>query len=154
MPRPRKPRALKLLQGTLRPHRENPEEPQPPALPLDYPPTSLVKRKAVALRKWNELISDDCWGPVLTLADVDGLEEYCLLYDQMVKLQREIHNHGHTLADEKGRSYRNPLCVVLRETREGLHRIRINFGGLPAARHRVSKVPNKKNINQPFSQFS
>lgn len=153
MPATNKPRQLKVLQGTLRKDRDNPHEPDPSPLPSGFPPTPMVKRRAMAVRKWNELISDECWGTVLTLADVDALEEYCLLYDQMVRIQKDIHKHGHTLADERGKSYRNPHCIILRETREAMHRIRLNFGGLPAARAKVATNPAKRKKSQPFSQF-
>lgn len=74
MGRPRKPTALKLVDGTVRADRENGNEPEPMLLNDLEPPAHLDPRAAAV---WNELAPMLRRLQVLTEADVIAFEMLC-----------------------------------------------------------------------------
>ena len=138
----------KKLRGTYRPDRENKESPKLDLAGSDFPAPPLVRQKPIASRKWKQLLSDDVWGLVITKADLDALELYCLTYARMRKAQQELRKGGgkEVLEDENGRLYPNPWVRILEKAHDTLHKFQVQFGGLPAVRSRVTaRKPEKKN---------
>ena len=135
--RPRKPTKLHVLQGTFRGHRHDKEELTLTEVPPDYPAPRDVRLKPIALAKWKQLLSPDYWGRILTMADLPALARYCVHHARFCKAQREIASEGEVLTDEKGKAYKNPWVMILRETSEAMHKIETQFGGMPAARGKV-----------------
>ena len=117
-----KPTALKIIQGNPGRRSLNRDEPKPG--PLGKPP-SLVKARAVALAKWLELVSKECWGPVITLADADALEAYCLLYDRMSEAETKAAQFGMIIKAPSGFFVQSPwvgIANTCRRDRESASR--------------------------------
>ena len=75
MANPRKPTALKLLEGTDRKDRANPAEPKYEAVDRMEPPGNLRDPRAIEV--WNELVGLLTGQRVLTVADGFALAELC-----------------------------------------------------------------------------
>ena len=150
--RPRKPTKLHVLQGTFRKNRHSKEELTLPQAETTTPAPYDIRRKPVALNKWKELLHSDCWGRIVTKADLPALARYCLHYARLCKAQREIAKDSEVLTDEKGKSYKNPWVMIFREASEAMHKIETQFGGMPAARGKVSVSKPKKPEN-PFGNL-
>lgn len=131
MPNPRKPRALKLLEGTDRPSRDYPE-PEFPAVEGAEPPDWLVSDDALA--EWSrctELLEST---GVLTEGDLTALAHMCALHGEVVNLVRA--GLTPTAAD------RTQLRLYLTE-----------FGMTPASRSKAGGGVKKKAAN-PFSALT
>lgn len=152
--RPRKPTALHVLQNTFRPSRHSKEELTLPQVTPDHPAPRDVRIKPIALRKWKELLHPDCWGRIVTIADLPTLARYCLHHAQFCKAQRKLASEGEVLLDIKtDRSYKNPWVMIRREESEAMHKIETQFGGMPAVRGKVT-VGKEKAPENPFDQLN
>lgn len=87
MPNPRKPRSLKVLEGTLRPARDYPE-PDFNTVSADEasPPDWLSTADAVA--EWNRLVTLLTASRVLAEGDMTALGHLCNLHGNCVRLYR------------------------------------------------------------------
>lgn len=130
-----KPTALKVIQGNPGRRPLNRDEPQPG--PVGEPPP-LVRGRPVARAKWKELVSPECWGPVATRADVDALEAYCLLYGRMTEAEEKIGECGTVVANPQGFPVPSPWVGIANVCRRDMHKIAVEFGGVPASRARLS----------------
>ena len=133
-----KPTALKIIQGNPGRRPLNRDDPTPG--PLGKPP-SLVKARAVALAKWLELVSKECWGPVITLADADALEAYCLLYDRMSEAETKAAQFGMIIKAPSGFFVQSPWVGIANTCRRDMLKIASEFGGLPSSRSRLTVRP-------------
>jgi phage terminase small subunit len=126
MPNRAKPRALKVLEGTLQKHRDNPNEPI-------YEPTSGMStdglRDGYALQVWEELRDILESKFVLTRADRLALMTLCN-YQSMV--------------DEKWRNGEAPTAAEVTQ----LRMMWVEFGITPASRPKVSSVGESKKANK------
>lgn len=128
MANPRKPRALKLLQGTDRKDRRTPE-PEYPELDAAAPPDWLTSPDAIA--EWKRLEGLLTATRVLTTADVTALGHLCNLHGECLRLYRaNIAPHAATLTQ---------LRLYLAE-----------FGMTPASRGRA----RPSGSDQPKNKFS
>ncbi len=83
--RPRKPTALKQLQGTYRPDRANASEAFPDApLSLDPPPFLSGRAKD----KWHDVAPMLARNGLLTEADTDTLGVYCQTWARYVEAEQ------------------------------------------------------------------
>lgn len=126
MPQKTKPRALKLLEGTDRRDRENPNE------PIYEPTTGLTSdglRDGYAVQVWEELRDILESKFVLTRADRLALMTLCN-YQSMV--------------DEKWRTGQNPTAAEVTQ----LRMMWVEFGITPASRPKVSSVGEAKKQNR------
>ena len=149
--RKRKPTVLKLVEGNPGKRPLNRNEPQPG--PLGEPPP-LVRGRPSALAKWNELISQECWGPVVTRADADALEAYCLLYARMAEAEEKIARFGMMVKSPQGFPVQSPYVSIANRCREDMRKIASEFGGLPASRSRLSVKPRSKVEDEPQDYFA
>lgn len=85
MPNPRKPRQLKVIEGTLRRDRDYPE-PEFPVVEGARPPDWLNGPEALA--EWDRLTALLESSRVLTQADLTALAHLCNLHGACVKLYR------------------------------------------------------------------
>ena len=125
------PRSIKERRATLKPCRDNQNEPEPRDFsqweaPEWLNPTARSKYQTLAL----ELSSIG----VLKSTDADVLALYCQTYAEVLELTRLVEEHGRT--DSKG-TRSSPYVVQLREaTRQALLLSR-ELGLTPSARSRV-----------------
>ncbi|NUO63940.1 MAG: P27 family phage terminase small subunit [Gemmatimonadaceae bacterium] len=128
MANPRKPRAFKLLQGTDRKDRRQPE-PEFPTLDDAPPPAWLLNDDARA--EWNRLVGLLVPTRVLTEADITALGHLCNLHGECLRLYRaSIAPHAATLTQ---------LRLYLAE-----------FGMTPASRGRAQPAGS----GQPKNKFA
>ena len=85
--RPRKPSALKIVQGTDQPCRMNPDEPVPTG-PLGPAPQ---KMRAESKRRWSWLCDSAFW---LTDADRGVAEQYCTRWAMYKDAQKLVAKYG------------------------------------------------------------
>ena len=127
MANPRKPRALKVLQGTNRPSRDRPEPEFPPADDVQQPDW-LSSPDAVA--EWKRLVPLLKATRVLTQGDLTTLGHLCNLHGDCVKLYR---------------AGLSPLAAQLTQLRLYL----AEFGLTPASRAKAAPAGAGKKAN-PF----
>ena len=162
MSRPRKPTALKALQGTTRKDRTNPAEPKPKlaGIACPYP----LNEKAIPI--WDELAAELSQTRVLTEADLQGLKMLCesiAQYDSLYKRLWEKQANGemeytpiqkfYEIWDGKGKNKRKlPIPVLIRtavkpevaliaEGRKFQKGMLEQFGLTPASRQKVNAEP-------------
>lgn len=85
MPNPRKPRALKAIEGTLRPSRDYPEPEYPAPASID-PPDWITGPDAV--QEWKRIVGLLLPTRVLTDADLSALGHLCNLHAACVRKYR------------------------------------------------------------------
>lgn len=90
--RPRKPSALKVLQGTDRPDRANPDEPIPPSGPVKPPP--WLHGRGRTAWKWIAPLLEDM--RVLTTADPHALALLCDAYAEYIECRQVVRKLGAT----------------------------------------------------------
>ena len=130
MANPRKPRALKLLEGTNRKDRDRPEPEFPPATNTDTPDWLI---DIDARKEWDRLSALLRSTRVLTEGDLTTLGHLCNLHAACVAQYRaNIHPHAATLTQ---------LRLFLAE-----------FGLSPASRSKASQVGSDAKKN-PFTSI-
>ncbi len=86
MSRRPKPTKLKLLEGTSRPDRERPNEPEPPEGKVTRP--AFLKYRAAEL--WDERAPVYVAMGTLTIADQDNFAQWCVLMAEFEKSQEKM----------------------------------------------------------------
>ena len=126
MPNHPKPTALKVLEGTARKDRTNPDEPKYEPLADGTPPDTLRDGRAVAI--WHELYSVLSGKGVVTTADRLALTELCNQQSEADEIRAK--------GDSPGPGDKTQLRLMYCE-----------FGLTPSSRSRVSGVGEKKKKN-------
>jgi phage terminase small subunit len=130
--RPRKPTALKLIEGTFRKDRANPEEPQPDLVSgMPAPPRKL---KAEAMREWNRVAGELSKMRVLAVDELSVLATYCNLHAAIVKAE----NRDELLPAGYYAQYRGLID---------------SFGLTPSSRAKV-RVPKKQTTKNEWSDLA
>ncbi len=151
---PKKPTALKVLQGTVDKSRENKHEAKPP-LALPEPPEFL---KGIALEHYKML------GPrlvncgLLTNIDGDMLAAYCNAYgmfsDAVEEMEKFKANGGNWFKydSDKGNEVQRVLVGVINQTRKAMQSLAAEFGMSPAQRSKVVAKKQEETGN-PFNKL-
>ena len=126
---PRKPTELKLLHGTYRSDRANPDEPMP-AGELGPAPSRLDQDQAEA---WSEIAAQAWWS---TASDRVGAELLACTLGDIRRLRRELKDEPFLVQGSRGQ-VRNPKSYLLREAEALAVRLLAEFGLTPASRARV-----------------
>jgi len=152
--RPRKPRQLKILQGTFRKDRNPEQEPEPPP-PLDRklrPPSTLNKwGKAF----WNEHIGELAETGVLTNVDIPSFEVTAATFGQWKEAEHIVFHdefkRKRTLEDYmRNRAYERknmPELIVMEKARSDFLRYSIQFGLIPASRNRIDITRDHRKVD-------
>lgn len=137
MSRPRKPSALKLVQGTSRAGRENGAEPEPMLLNNLEPPAHLQPRSAAV---WCEIAPMLRRIQVLTEADVIALE---LLCDAVAdyRYARQVAGERFVTTSEKGNEMLSQWFVAKLSSAKRAEAMMTRFGMDPVSRSRVMINP-------------
>lgn len=150
--RPPKPTALKILQGTARRDRLNPDEPQPPLLVEARPPSWLKGR---ARKGWQELAPVLLEMRVLTVGDRAALGLLCDAYGEYLELRETVRRVGrtYTMITESGsemvmaRPEVNMMTDAWRRSMAAMQQ----FGLTPSSRSKVSAKEAEQ--RDPFEDF-
>ena len=144
--RPRKPTALKLLEGETRPSRVPQNEPKPrPSRPLR--PTFL---NAGAKRVWNALVDELERTGVLTTVDQSALAGFCSAYEEAKRLSRFIDRHGYTVETPAGYIQQRPEVSIRNKAWDRVDKFGAQLGIGAAHRSRI-EVKKQDAEETPFA---
>lgn len=135
------PTSLKIMRGTNRRDRENPDEPRPRVLPGMEPPDWLEDE--VARDVWAATVPVLERTGVLTEADVDALAGYCTAMSHLRAANKEIRegNQGRTTYVSMGEGgmmiRKHPAIGVAHEALRLALSFQSEFGLTPSSRTRV-----------------
>lgn len=147
MARPRKPTNLKLIQGTYRKSRENPNEPQP-EICIPEPPGFLTDR---ALEEWHRIAPILESMGLLSKVDSMALAAYCAAVARLWLAEEQLKVEGLTVTNERGRRIKNPLVDVANAAAKQISMFASQFGMSPSTRSGVKAMqPEKEN---PLAKF-
>lgn len=130
-----KPTALKVLKGTARPNRLNPEEPMPKAVKIPLAPQMKFGKKA--MEEWTRITRELIEVNVLTVIDYSALEMYCYYYGEWKEATETLDKEGRT---RDGRPH--PYVRIAKDASEMAHKIGMQFGFTPSSRARIN-APKK-----------
>ncbi|NOG69800.1 phage terminase small subunit P27 family [Roseicella sp. DB1501] len=148
MPYPRKPTALKKLEGTARKDRVLPNEPMPDRLVADAP-RHLSKR---AKRVWPDFVTLLNGMGVLTVADAYALEAVVECYAELADARAALRKRGSTTYEANGLWKSYPEVQIVADADRRLKAWLTEFGCTPAARTKVSASTEKDDKN-PFEEL-
>jgi P27 family predicted phage terminase small subunit len=137
MARPRKPTALKLVEGTDRADRSNGSEVEPMLLNDLTPPAHLDPRSAAV---WTQLAPMLRRLQLLTEADVIALEMLCNSVADY-RLAREQTGDKFVAMSHKGSQMLNQWLVAQQACRKGAESFMTRFGLDPVSRSKVMVDP-------------
>ena len=135
-----KPTSLKILQGTDRKDRSNPQEPRPtPDLPA--PPDHLSRD---ALIEWGRVSSELFQLGLLTKVDRAALAAYCETYSRWAQSERLVQEQGFTIETTNGNVIQNPMVGTANKAMELMHKYMVEFGMTPSSRTRIGATKTDK----------
>ncbi|NUN51832.1 MAG: phage terminase small subunit P27 family [Planctomycetaceae bacterium] len=160
--RKRKPTVLKLLEGTYRKDRANPNEAAPRPSLLRPPPVLRGEARVEWVRLARELFHLG----LLTKVDRAALAIHCADWGNLCRAVRDIEERGavlqtfETVTDPQGVEHQvlvaerlNPYLRVYRQAKEGVLRTAAEFGMTPAARSKVTAA-GPADGSKPAEDFS
>lgn len=149
--RPRKPTALKIVQGTARPDRANPSEPKPPEGPVS--PPSWLRGRAKTAWKWVAPVLEEMG--VLTTADTHTLALLCDAYAEYIECRAVVRKLGATYEGygEEGAVMIRPRPEVrmASDAWRRADRMFSAFGMTPSARSKIHA--SDRGEADPFEEF-
>lgn len=133
--RPRKPTAIKKLQGTLQKCRTNENEPKPDGDIIDIEPPIYFSSSQKDI--WNFAIQQAPRG-LLTFLDFAIFTQWVVNYDQFVTITRCLNETGSILIDDNGNPYPSKLLHALDKVTTTLKSLENELGFTPASRTKIS----------------
>lgn len=148
MGRKKIPTKLKIVKGTHRHWRENPNEPDyPTAIP--QPPGHLSER---AMAEWNEMSQILYDQGLLSIIDKACLAGYCQLYGRWAEAEASLKRTKQLIKTTSGNIIQNPLIGIANTAYKLMKDSLIEFGMTPASRSKVSAKKSKKK-EDPWDEF-
>jgi len=144
MGRPRKPTALKVVQGTAQPSRILKDEPMP-AGSLGDPPK---KMRAEGKRRWQWLSDTAFW---LTDADRGIAEQYCTRWAMYRDAEREIGRHGMVYENKAGYTQSSGALSAFTNCEKALMELGAKLGLDPSSRTNISAPKRDQPGPNPFA---
>lgn len=146
-----KPTALKLVQGTDRPDRVNPNEPEPEAV-IPEPPGEWAKSNPVALAEWERLTPHLYTLGLLTAVDRAVIVAYCEAWSRLRQAEAEIAENGLLVETTNGNVIQSPAVGIANTAFKNMLTAATEFGLTPSSRTRVTPVGGKRTEN-PFKNL-
>lgn len=143
--------ATKETLGTFaaNPQRRNHEEPQ---VIHDRPAASeIVQSNERALAKWNHACDLLETMKILSTADHDMLEQYCLIYARLIECEMDMASEDVLLVGAKGNMVRNPRLVVIAKLQDQQLKLLREMGLTPSARSALKASPEA--FSDPFDKW-
>ena len=122
------------------PQRKNHDEPQVVHKRPD--PTEAVKSRPIALAKWHHCCDLLEGMKILSTADRDLLEQYCLVYDRIQTCESMLESEGEVIMGSKDQPCRNPRMVVLSTLQNQQLKILSELGLTPSSRTQLKASPD------------
>ena len=148
MPRKVVPTKIKLVKGTFRKDRANPNE---PIYPSEIPesPKHLNEFGKVEWDRMSKIFLDQ---GLLSQVDMAALASYCQLFGRWSEAETDLNKEGLTLTTIQGNIIQNPLLGIANTALKLMNKCLLEFGMTPASRSKVSaKKSNKK--EDPWASF-
>lgn len=143
--RPRKPTALKVVQGTAQPSRLNPDEPVPDG-PIGDPPAGLCKAER---GYWRETVAAAWW---LTHADRNVLEQYVQTWQDYQSERKRMKSRGSVYhKGDSGYSQETAYFRNVMKLRDELRRLQNELGLTPASRSNIRAPKRDTKDANPFA---
>ncbi len=136
---PKKPTALKLVEGSYREDRVAKDEPRP-RVAIPKPPRHL---SPVALEEWGRIVQELADNGLMTNLDRAALVNYCDFWSHYVDASEKLKNQGMTIKTEAGNTIENPYFSIKKRCAELMHKFLVEFGMTPASRTRISAPLSK-----------
>lgn len=139
------PAAVKKAKGTYRPSREKKRNPNEVPVTLGRPdmPKRVAKDKEAA-EEWTRIANMLEKARALSDADKAMLAEYVMSYSLAVRATEKYQREDIVVATPTGQMKANPAIAIAQKASAAALRLAIEFGLTPAARSRVSAVPDKE----------
>jgi P27 family predicted phage terminase small subunit len=142
------PTHLKLVKGTSRPHRANPEEPRPTVTVPD-PPDHLEKRARARFTEMAEILARH---GLMTELDTSALARYSVVWCRWVDTEAEVKRRGPVVKTEGGNIIQNPFLSIANKCLLQMAQIESEFGLTPSSRSRIRAVLPPE-ANDPFEDY-
>ena len=143
------PTKLKVLKGTQRADRVNPDEPMPdPNIP--EAPDFLSKD---ALIEWGRITAQLSKLGLLTDMDMVALALYCQAWGRIVKYEKIVAEKGELYKTQNGNIQLSPAMWVVNKAYEQVHKFLTEFGMSPASRPKVSAEKQGEKAEDPFEKL-
>lgn len=136
-----KPTALKVLKGTARKDRLNPNEPMPDKVKIPKPPSMDLGKSA--LDEWTRITRELVSVNVLTVEDYSMLEMYCFYFGEWKDAAEIIKKKG-SVKDGRVR----PEVRIAGDAFEKAFKVGTAFGITPVSRAKINAPATKK--GDPF----
>lgn len=142
------PTKMKLLKGTARKDRINPNEVKPPTIKiLPSPPDELNED---GREEWIRVIRELVSNGIFTALDYTLLYHYCYEHGNWKEYERELRRIGRFVMVKKtGYIFQHPLVTVSRQAAKAARELGVQFGLTPSGRTRISTT-NKPAEADPF----
>jgi len=148
MGRKKIPDRLKLVKGTLRADRINPDAPEYP-LEIPEPPAFLDE---IAVEEWHRVAPDLYDRGLLTKMFVAMLAGYCQSFSMFAHATEGINKHGTMIKTTNGNHIQSPIVGILNQSKEHVRKFAVEFGLSPASLNKVSaKKPEE--VKNKFGKF-
>lgn len=138
--RPRKPTALKLIEGNPGRRPIAAREPAPVGKVGECP----AHLKGTARQHWFRLAA--MLSAVATAWDADALAAYCAAYGRWVEAEEHMTANGTVVKSPNGYPIQNPYLAIANKAMEQMDRYGSKFGMTPADRTRV-RVPEQQSAD-------
>lgn len=140
MGRNKKPTKTKIIQGTFRKDRANPNEPMPD-VNIPDPPEHL---SPIAQEEWNRISIELYRNGLVTSIDMAALAGYCQSYGRWVDAEIKLSETGLLTKTTNGNIIQNPLVGIANKALEHMRKFLIEFGMSPSSRAKVTTTPKGK----------
>lgn len=139
MTRPRKPTAIKKLQGTLQKCRTNPGEPVPTKMLAEAPEDFSESVREI----WNYALSV---APpnVLAAIDYSVFAVWCVAVDTFNQARTEVERTGLMAEGSMGQPTKNPAISIMNDAAYLMMKAASELGFTPASRSKVTVIATEK----------
>ena len=149
--RPRKPTAIKALQGTLQKCRTNMLEPKPVKELNTIAPPQFLSESAKGIYIFG---LEQAPAGVLSNMDFGVYTEWVIMYDNLIKITELVNTSGVVCEGKDGYRRVNDLIAEQRRIIQILHNLQNALGFTPASRSKVQSFDQKSaQSDNPFGEF-
>ena len=142
------PTQLKLVKGTARPHRLNPDEPTP-SVAVPDPPEHL---DSAAAAKFIDMATLLARHGVMTELDAGALARYVVIWRRWLDAETEVKRRGPVVKTVGGNIIQNPFLAVANKCLAQMGQIESEFGLTPSSRSRIRTAAPAETAD-PFEEF-
>ncbi len=140
--RKRKPTNDKVLQGTFRKDRANPNEPGHEISKLE--PPEFIKTNEYAIKEWEKVSPGLSNRAVVATVGEGAVERYCMVYARWRQAEYELSLLSLTDKTSNGNNIQNPLVGIANKAAELSNKLAVELGLTSASASKVSGIPKGK----------